>query len=185
MAGMKATGGHSDSRQHRYVRPPRLATGENRTTSRLELFYDLAYVLVVLPDRTGGGARPVRPRVAPRARQPADRQVYLGSTENCSWWLTGSPLLQPRTIGSYRCRFLLHCGRPVHVRLHPISEVGRAGARWAQAVSVRDVSDAEPLVCAWVYGATSGVRPVGSSAVYEQAAQRAGEAFGAPGHGRQ
>ncbi|GAA1307309.1 low temperature requirement protein A [Pseudonocardia xinjiangensis] len=30
-----------------WVRPPRLATGEERTASRLELFYDLAYVLVV------------------------------------------------------------------------------------------------------------------------------------------
>lgn len=31
----------------RWVRPPRLATGEERQASRLELFYDLAYVLVV------------------------------------------------------------------------------------------------------------------------------------------
>ena len=31
----------------RWVRPPRLATGEDRDASRLELFYDLAYVLVV------------------------------------------------------------------------------------------------------------------------------------------
>jgi low temperature requirement protein LtrA len=31
----------------RWVRPPRLATGEDRQASRLELFYDLAYVLVV------------------------------------------------------------------------------------------------------------------------------------------
>lgn len=29
------------------LRPPRLATGEERTASKLELFYDLAYVLVV------------------------------------------------------------------------------------------------------------------------------------------
>jgi len=32
---------------NRWVRPPRLATGEEREASRLELFYDLAYVLVV------------------------------------------------------------------------------------------------------------------------------------------
>jgi low temperature requirement protein LtrA len=31
----------------RWLRPPRLATGEERQASRLELFYDLAYVLVV------------------------------------------------------------------------------------------------------------------------------------------
>jgi low temperature requirement protein LtrA len=31
----------------RWIRPPRLATGEEREASRLELFYDLAYVLVV------------------------------------------------------------------------------------------------------------------------------------------
>ena len=30
------------------VRPPRLTTGEDRTASRLELFFDLAYVLVVM-----------------------------------------------------------------------------------------------------------------------------------------
>lgn len=30
-----------------WVRPPRLATGEEREASRIELFYDLAYVLVV------------------------------------------------------------------------------------------------------------------------------------------
>ena len=32
---------------NRWIRPPRLATGEEREASRLELFYDLAYVLVV------------------------------------------------------------------------------------------------------------------------------------------
>jgi|GEM_PF-3334214 len=30
------------------VRPPRLRTGQEATASRLELFFDLAYVLVVL-----------------------------------------------------------------------------------------------------------------------------------------
>ena len=30
------------------VRPPTLATGEDRTASRLELFFDLAYVLAVM-----------------------------------------------------------------------------------------------------------------------------------------
>jgi low temperature requirement protein LtrA len=46
-----------------WVRPPRLATGEKREASRLELFYDLAYVLVVaelaaafLTDLTWSGA---------------------------------------------------------------------------------------------------------------------------------
>ena len=37
----------ADGDPGRWVRPPRLATGENREASRLELFYDLAYVLVV------------------------------------------------------------------------------------------------------------------------------------------
>jgi hypothetical protein len=48
-----------------WVRPPRLATGEERTASRLELFYDLAYVLVVaelasalLKDLSWSGAAP-------------------------------------------------------------------------------------------------------------------------------
>src|SRR3954451_2154205 len=35
-------------RARRLVRPPTLRTGEDATASRLELFFDLAYVLVVL-----------------------------------------------------------------------------------------------------------------------------------------
>jgi low temperature requirement protein LtrA len=55
--------GSSDRDLSGWVRPPRLATGEERQASRLELFYDLAYVLVVaelasafLTDMTWSGA---------------------------------------------------------------------------------------------------------------------------------
>jgi low temperature requirement protein LtrA len=37
----------TDERAAPLIRPPQLRTGEDRTASRLELFFDLAYVLVI------------------------------------------------------------------------------------------------------------------------------------------